>query len=129
MTLTQPNLHFADLQTSDDILKAMTPYMSGIFPELYAPDSDTKSDPSTPSLPTDPILTDRSASLWSQLVAPPPLQPPSLFARVRDETAIIESFGLEPTRREVSYTSLPRIYNALLQGYCGERSRKWRPVA
>ncbi|THW70068.1 hypothetical protein D6D19_08049 [Aureobasidium pullulans] len=86
-----PNLNFADLQTSDDILDAMSPYMLELFPELY--DKETASTDSTANLPTDPILTDRSASLWSQLVAPPPLQPPN-WIRSRIRRLFLVSLGV-----------------------------------
>ncbi|THW16675.1 hypothetical protein D6D23_08448 [Aureobasidium pullulans] len=86
-----PNLNFADLQTSDDILDAMLPYMLELFPELY--DKETASTDSTATLPTNPILTDRSASLWSQLVAPPPLQPPN-WIRSRIRRLFLVSLGV-----------------------------------
>jgi hypothetical protein len=87
----QPNLNFADLQTSEDILSAMSPYMSELFPELY--DQETASSDKSAALSTDPILTDRSASLWSQLVAPPPLQPPN-WIRSRIRRLFLVSLGV-----------------------------------
>ncbi|KAG9694664.1 hypothetical protein KCU95_g4018, partial [Aureobasidium melanogenum] len=86
-----PNLNFADLQTSDDILQAMSPYMSELFPELY--DQETAPSDKSAALSTDPILTDRSASLWSQLVAPPPLQPPN-WIRSRIRRLFLVSLGV-----------------------------------
>ncbi|KAI5193519.1 hypothetical protein AUEXF2481DRAFT_26985 [Aureobasidium subglaciale EXF-2481] len=86
-----PNLNFDDLQTSDDILEAMSPYMSELFPELYDPEASSTDKSAT--LPTDPILTDRSASLWSQLVAPPPLQPPN-WIRSRIRRLFLVSLGV-----------------------------------
>lgn len=69
----------------------MSPYMLELFPELY--DKETASTDSTATLPTDPILTDRSASLWSQLVAPPPLQPPN-WIRSRIRRLFLVSLGV-----------------------------------
>ncbi|KAG9663964.1 hypothetical protein KCU64_g984, partial [Aureobasidium melanogenum] len=86
-----PNLNFADLQTSDDILQAMSPYMSELFPEFY--DQETAPSDKSATLSTDPILTDRSASLWSQLVAPPPLQPPN-WIRSRIRRLFLVSLGV-----------------------------------
>ncbi|KAG9516196.1 hypothetical protein KCU93_g9225, partial [Aureobasidium melanogenum] len=86
-----PNINFADLQTSDDILQAMSPYMSELFPELY--DQETALSDKSAALSTDPILTDRSASLWSQLVAPPPLQPPN-WIRSRIRRLFLVSLGV-----------------------------------
>jgi hypothetical protein len=86
----QPNLNFSDLKTSDDILDAMSPYMAELFPELYS--KDVTSD-SSAAIPNEPILTDRSASLWSQLVAPPPLQPPN-WIRSRIRRLFLVSLGV-----------------------------------
>ncbi|KAH0291677.1 hypothetical protein KCU62_g2512, partial [Aureobasidium sp. EXF-3399] len=86
-----PNLNFADLQTSDDILSAMSPYMLELFPELY--DQENGASDKSAALSTDPILTDRSASLWSQLVAPPPLQPPN-WIRSRIRRLFLVSLGV-----------------------------------
>lgn len=91
ISCVQPNLNFADLQTSDDILQAMSPYMSELFPELYDQETASTEKSTTPS--TDPILTDRSASLWSQLVAPPPLQPPN-WIRSRIRRLFLVSLGV-----------------------------------
>lgn len=63
--------------------------MEALFP------SDTI-DTSTlpPAQPDNPVfLTDRSASLWSQLVAPPPLQPPN-WIRSRIRRLFLVSLGV-----------------------------------
>ncbi|CAD0101113.1 unnamed protein product [Aureobasidium mustum] len=83
----QPLAHL----TSEDILQAMSPYMSELFPELY--DQETATSDKSAALSTDPILTDRSASLWSQLVAPPPLQPPN-WIRSRIRRLFLVSLGV-----------------------------------
>lgn len=69
----------------------MSPYMSELFPELY--DQETALSDKSAALSTDPILTDRSASLWSQLVAPPPLQPPN-WIRSRIRRLFLVSLGV-----------------------------------
>lgn len=87
----QPNLTFASLQTPEDILKTISPHLHEIFPEI---DHDSLSESkSTPSATNNPILTDRSASLWSQLVAPPPLQPPN-WIRSRIRRLFLVSLGV-----------------------------------
>ncbi|KAL1844265.1 hypothetical protein VTJ49DRAFT_2322 [Mycothermus thermophilus] len=80
---------------STEILSVTEPYLSALFPP--------EADPSSPSLPsstsitgkdTHPIfLTPRSASLWSQLVAPPPLQPPD-WIRSRIRRLFLVSLGV-----------------------------------
>ena len=67
----QPILDLDGLD-SEDILAATEPYLNA----LYSP--DVLELPPLPSPPKDnPIFFNpRSASLWSQLAAPPPLQPP-----------------------------------------------------
>lgn len=69
-----------------DILKAAAPYLNG----LYQPD-DSLPDP--PQLSNSIFLTPRSASLWSQLVAPPPLQPPD-WIRSRIRRLFLVSLGV-----------------------------------
>ncbi|CAK7232434.1 hypothetical protein SBRCBS47491_008269 [Sporothrix bragantina] len=71
---------------ADDILKATAPYLNG----LYQPDDSL---PSPPPLGNSIFLTPRSASLWSQLVAPPPLQPPD-WIRSRIRRLFLVSLGV-----------------------------------
>ncbi|RYP74810.1 hypothetical protein DL770_007537 [Monosporascus sp. CRB-9-2] len=69
-----PSFPILDLDglDSEDIIAATEPYLNA----LYSP--DILDLPALPSPPKDnPIFFNpRSASLWSQLAAPPPLQPP-----------------------------------------------------
>lgn len=91
---SQPNLSFADFQTPEDILKTITPHLHEIFPEMDLPSLDQPTSPtSTNAAFNNPILTDRSASLWSQLVAPPPLQPPN-WIRSRIRRLFLVSLGV-----------------------------------
>jgi Domain of unknown function (DUF5102) len=69
----QPVLNFAGLDSVESIQAATKPYVDTLFPRDAI-------DPSfLPPVPSDnPVfLSPRSASLWAQLVAPPPLQPPN----------------------------------------------------
>lgn len=91
MTLfAQPIPDFDGLD-SDDIVRTTEPYLNALFPT-------TAGDDDAPALPIptkgDPIfLTPRSASLWSQLVAPPPLQPPD-WIRSRIRRLFLVSLGV-----------------------------------
>jgi hypothetical protein len=82
-------LDFDDLDSPNAVLSATRPYIDALFP----PDTiDTSALPSTtPENPT--FLTQRSASLWSQLVAPPPLQPPN-WIRSRIRRLFLVSLGV-----------------------------------
>ncbi|SPO00818.1 uncharacterized protein DNG_03566 [Cephalotrichum gorgonifer] len=74
---------------SDDINDTLDPYIHTLFPpEIYQ-------TPELPPLPKDqPVfLTARSASLWSQLVAPPPLSPPD-WIRSRIRRLFLVSLGV-----------------------------------
>ncbi|CAD6571512.1 MAG: hypothetical protein ASARMPRED_004620 [Alectoria sarmentosa] len=74
----------------DDILDATKLYLDEIFPltkETYPPAPPTISDQNSI------FLTDRSLSLWSQLVAPPPLQPPN-WVRSRIRRLFLVSLGV-----------------------------------
>ncbi|KAH8884495.1 hypothetical protein GQ53DRAFT_879948 [Thozetella sp. PMI_491] len=87
-TLSFPIPDFEDLD-SNEILAAAAPYINALFPP---------EDALPPSLPPPskdhPIfLTSRSASLWSQLVAPPPLQPPD-WIRSRIRRLFLVSLGV-----------------------------------
>ncbi|CAK7201433.1 hypothetical protein SEUCBS139899_004137 [Sporothrix eucalyptigena] len=83
--LAFPIPDFEDLD-ADDILKATAPYLNG----LYQPDDSL---PTPPPLSNSIFLTPRSASLWSQLVAPPPLQPPD-WIRSRIRRLFLVSLGV-----------------------------------
>ncbi|KAI9719278.1 MAG: hypothetical protein M1812_003608 [Candelaria pacifica] len=76
-----PVLDYDKLSNPDEMLAATEPYINELFPKS----SELEAQPPDP-LPKDSsvFLTERSLSLWSQLVAPPPLQPPNwLRSRIR----------------------------------------------
>ncbi|KAI4868583.1 hypothetical protein F4820DRAFT_409826 [Hypoxylon rubiginosum] len=86
-----PSFPILDLDglDSEDILSATEPYLDA----LYSP--DVHDIPALPSPPKDnPIFFNpRSASLWSQLAAPPPLQPPD-WIRSRIRRLFLVSLGV-----------------------------------
>ncbi|KAI0468639.1 hypothetical protein F4859DRAFT_516803 [Xylaria cf. heliscus] len=86
-----PSFPILDLDglDSEDILTASEPYLDA----LYAP--DVLEIPPLSSPPNDnPIFFNpRSASLWSQLAAPPPLQPPD-WIRSRIRRLFLVSLGV-----------------------------------
>ena len=86
----KPVLDFSELNTLDDIIDATSSYLDEIFPstkEAYP------TAPQTLSGQNSLFLTDRSLSLWSQLVAPPPLQPPN-WVRSRIRRLFLVSLGV-----------------------------------
>ncbi|WYZ34656.1 hypothetical protein EsH8_I_000932 [Colletotrichum jinshuiense] len=88
-----PSLPFAipdfDGLDSEDVLQVVDPYLNTLFPPE---DLDVSSPP--PITKENPIfLTPRSASLWSQLVAPPPLAPPD-WIRSRIRRLFLVSLGV-----------------------------------
>ncbi|KAK4220101.1 hypothetical protein QBC37DRAFT_407840 [Rhypophila decipiens] len=89
--LSFPIPSFDDVDPSE-IYSITEPYLSALFPPV-----DDLPDPlplPPPSRETNPIfLTPRSASLWSQLVAPPPLQPPD-WIRSRIRRLFLVSLGV-----------------------------------
>lgn len=90
ITTCQPVLDYSFLNTSEDVQGAAQPYINALFP----PDTIETSILPTPAPSQNPIfLTDRSASLWTQLVAPPPLQPPD-WIRSRIRRAFLVSLGV-----------------------------------
>ncbi|EFQ26234.1 hypothetical protein CGRA01v4_05310 [Colletotrichum graminicola] len=74
---------------SEDVLQAVDPYLNTLFPP-----EDLDVSPPPPITKENPIfLTPRSASLWSQLVAPPPLAPPD-WIRSRIRRLFLVSLGV-----------------------------------
>ncbi|KAI1428293.1 hypothetical protein F5Y12DRAFT_732983 [Xylaria sp. FL1777] len=86
-----PSFPILDLDglDSEDILAASDPYLDALYPP------DVLEIPPLPSPPNDnPIFFNpRSASLWSQLAAPPPLQPPD-WIRSRIRRLFLVSLGV-----------------------------------
>lgn len=81
------------MHTPEDIFSAIDSHLKLIFPEID-PSVFTSASVERQTPPsTDPILTDRSASLWAQLVAPPPLQPPN-WIRSRIRRLFLVSLGV-----------------------------------
>ncbi|KAI0974449.1 hypothetical protein F4678DRAFT_458416 [Xylaria arbuscula] len=87
-TCSKPILDLDGLD-SEDILTASDPYLDALYPP------DVLDIPPLPSPPNDnPIFFNpRSASLWSQLAAPPPLQPPD-WIRSRIRRLFLVSLGV-----------------------------------
>ncbi|MCJ1469566.1 hypothetical protein MMC07_008200 [Pseudocyphellaria aurata] len=83
-----PLLDFTELHSLDDMITASKPYLDELFPTTQKPDPPY-SVPEKYSI----FLTDRSLSLWSQLVAPPPLQPPN-WVRSRIRRLFLVSLGV-----------------------------------
>lgn len=85
----QPIPDFTDLDASS-ILSLTEPYLDALFPH------EDDLPPTLPPLASkdNPIFfTERSGPLWSQLVAPPPLQPPD-WIRSRIRRAFLVSLGV-----------------------------------
>ncbi|KAK3300446.1 uncharacterized protein B0H64DRAFT_428515 [Chaetomium fimeti] len=88
-SLSFPIPTFEDL-TPTEITTLTEPYLTALFPPPPSPPTPLP----TPSAKENPIfLTPRSASLWSQLVAPPPLQPPD-WIRSRIRRLFLVSLGV-----------------------------------
>ncbi|MCJ1479198.1 hypothetical protein MMC13_007882 [Lambiella insularis] len=85
-----PVIDFSGLKSLDDIIEATRPHLSALFPGAYSADASASL-----TLPehSSVFLTDRSLSLWSQLVAPPPLQPPN-WTRSRIRRLFLVSLGV-----------------------------------
>lgn len=85
----QPIPDFDGMDT-DDIFTTTEPYLNALFPTTAEDEGITI----TPPPKDNPIFfTPRSASLWSQLVAPPPLQPPD-WIRSRIRRLFLVSLGV-----------------------------------
>lgn len=87
--LQQPIPDFDGLEP-DDIVRTTEPYLNALFPTTA---EDADAPVITPPKDNPIFLTPRSASLWSQLVAPPPLQPPD-WIRSRIRRLFLVSLGV-----------------------------------
>ncbi|GAB7344296.1 hypothetical protein MBLNU457_2167t1 [Dothideomycetes sp. NU457] len=85
-----PHIKLDDTQSLEETSASIMPYLQDLFPE-----TDVSSISSKPGSlpPPEALLSDRSASLWSQLVAPPPLQPPN-WIRSRIRRLFLVSLGV-----------------------------------
>ena len=90
LSFYQPLLDFNTLDDLGDIITATNVYTDAMFPSTKG---DYLPPPSSPSNQDSIFLTDRSLSLWSQLVAPPPLQPPN-WVRSRIRRLFLVSLGV-----------------------------------
>lgn len=80
---------FHDANGLDDISMITAPFKKHIFPNL----SDINEEDEPPGPPRSSFLTERSQSLWAQLVAPPPLQPPN-WVKSRTRRLFLVSLGV-----------------------------------
>ncbi|KAF2155255.1 hypothetical protein K461DRAFT_311538 [Myriangium duriaei CBS 260.36] len=75
-----PSLSLQDTKSPEDVNAVLTPYLKELFPSVDL----GALTPYTNIEQPHSLLSDRSSSLWSQLVAPPPLQPPNwIKSRIR----------------------------------------------
>lgn len=87
--MVKPLLDFNALDSLDDLITASESHLDELFPTTQNPILPSSSMPQNYSI----FLTDRSLSLWSQLVAPPPLQPPN-WVRSRIRRLFLVSLGV-----------------------------------
>lgn len=85
----QPVLDFDQLLSVEPIVTATQPYIDEIYPSLQ----DVPSISATTEEMRSIFLSERSQSLWTQLVAPPPLQPPD-WVRSRIRRLFLVSLGV-----------------------------------
>lgn len=79
LILVQPSLDWSEIDGIEDLESALEPYLNQLYPD--AASANTLQAPSPPS---QTFLSDRSLSLYQQLIAPPPLAPPNwLRSRIR----------------------------------------------
>ncbi|OKL56389.1 hypothetical protein UA08_08330 [Talaromyces atroroseus] len=86
-----PLLDFNSITCLSDILSATNDSLDTLFPETQAISSLPPLEPIPDS--TAIFSSDRSLSLWSQLVAPPPLQPPN-WVKSRIRRLFLVSLGV-----------------------------------
>ena len=100
LTSLQPMLNPSEITSLDSLLAAAQPHLDALFPAtVNSPLSSAAAAPSRPAPPST-FLADRSASLWAQLAAPPPLQPPD-WVRSRIRRLFLISLGVPVNLDEI----------------------------
>lgn len=89
MGLAQPVLDFQELTSPEEVVQATQVYLD----EIYPSGTDIPAISTTGPEDARSIFSERSLSLWTQLVAPPPLQPPD-WVRSRIRRLFLVSLGV-----------------------------------
>ncbi|KAI9892928.1 MAG: hypothetical protein M1814_000812 [Vezdaea aestivalis] len=92
-----PLLDFEELDSPSEIVTATSEYLAGVFDVEVPKDGHQKADPLSDG---SVFLTERSASLWAQLVAAPPVQSPN-WLRSRIRRLFLVSLGVPVDLDEV----------------------------
>ncbi|KAF2857124.1 hypothetical protein K470DRAFT_267056 [Piedraia hortae CBS 480.64] len=87
-----PSMHLSGCNTGEDIGQAIEPYLSAIFPDETRSQVQSEA-PEVNSSNSSPFLSERSLSLWQQLISPPPIQPPN-WTRSRTRRLFLVSLGV-----------------------------------
>ncbi|KAL8972289.1 MAG: hypothetical protein Q9197_002843 [Variospora fuerteventurae] len=91
MKIQYPCLSFDALASLDTLLEASTRQFDTLFPNTKSSPPQVSGQPSGP--PRSLFLTPRSHSLFTQLIAPPPLSPPN-WLRSRTRRLFLVSLGV-----------------------------------
>ncbi|RMZ85482.1 hypothetical protein DV737_g793, partial [Chaetothyriales sp. CBS 132003] len=97
---TLPLVAFAALSTVPDLLAATQQHLDYIFPSTTAESTAAASPPEAIDSASPIFPSDRSRSLWKQLVTPPPLQPPN-WTQSRIRRLFLVSLGVPVDLDEV----------------------------
>lgn len=88
----QPSLDLSACTTAAEIEEAITPYINAILPNS-TPIHPKSSIPPLDVSQTTPFQSERSLSLWQQLISPPPMQPPN-WTKSRIRRLFLVSLGV-----------------------------------
>lgn len=90
--LHQPPLDLSTCTTAAEIHEAIMPYITAILPNS-TPMHPQSSIPPLDASQMPPFQSDRSLSLWQQLISPPPMQPPN-WTKSRIRRLFLVSLGV-----------------------------------
>jgi hypothetical protein len=93
LILFQPLIDYRSMSSFSDLLAATETHLDAMFPSTTSEKLASLPDPEP--IPSDsPIFpSDRSRSLWKQLITPPPLQPPN-WTKSRIRRLFLVSLGV-----------------------------------
>jgi hypothetical protein len=116
LTLVEPIIDWSELDSLQELREVIQPQISQLFPN-----GDLAAQIQPPSKPATTFLSDRSLSLYTQLVAPPPLAPPN-WLRSRIRRLFLVSLGVPVDLDEILPASkqkkliLPSIHMSAADG-------------
>jgi hypothetical protein len=93
LILFQPLIDYRSTSSLSELIAATEPHLDAMFPSTSSEKLTSLPDPDTIPSGSPIFPSDRSRSLWNQLITPPPLQPPN-WTKSRIRRLFLVSLGV-----------------------------------